>query len=284
VGSNPTLSAAIARLVRAIGASPAGATGDGCQDGHVSAGTRRVLLAACLVAAGCVARGGDDAAEEDRRPSLTPTFVPAGDASTTTSAGSEPANGGVTSTSAPNAPGGGTAGGTGPGSTGASPTLRGSLADASGDLTLSLDPPPRWADLTGGSLERTASGYRLAISFAEAAPERAPDGEHTLNVASFYDLDGDGRIDVEVWANLADSGWGAAVYDRGGGRFGADSGVTLSRPGGQLVLAFPLDVLERADGFRWSLATEWGSYAVVGTDLAARDDAPDDDRPATFPS
>jgi hypothetical protein len=164
------------------------------------------------------------------------------------------------------------------------PVLTAAITDPSGDLTLSpLDPPPRWADLRGATLQRTGEGYEVSISFGDPAPERSSDGEHTMNVASFYDVDGDGQVDVEVWANLADTGWGPAVYDDRGGHFGTASGVVVQRDGGRLVLRFPLSTLGGADRFRWSVASEWGRYEVIGTDLAARDDLPDGDQPAPFP-
>lgn len=243
-----------------------------------------MLLVLTLVAGGCVARGGDEGARGEER-SLTPTFLPTGDAPTTST--SDPTVGAGTvdpsGTATPTSPVPGTP--TQPTSGAAVPVLTASISDRAGDLTPSpLDRPPGWADLRGATLRRTGEGYELSVSLGDPVPERSPDGDHTMNVASFYDLDGDGVVDVEVWANLADSGWGPAAYDGRGGRFGAESDVSVSFEGGRLVLRFPLSLLAGDDRFRWSIASEWGRYEVIGTDLAARDDAPDGDQPAQLPA
>jgi hypothetical protein len=245
----------------------------------------RTLLALALLAGGCVARGGDERESAQER-SLTPTFLPIDDAPPSTGT-TDPAVGDSTvdpsGTAPPASAGPGTP--TQPTSGAAVPVLEASVTDRAGDLTLSpLDRPPGWADLRGATLRRTGEGYELSVSLGDPAPERSPDGDHTMNVASFYDLDGDGVVDVEVWANLADSGWGPAAFDDRGGRFGAESDVTVALEGGRLVLRFPLSLLAGDDQLRWSIASEWGRYEVIGTDLAARDDAPDGDRPAPFPA
>lgn len=54
-------------------------------------------------------------------------------------------------------------------------------------------------------LTRIGKEFELAIDLAGDVPTRATDDDHTMNVASFYDLDGDGQIDAEVWVNLADA-------------------------------------------------------------------------------
>ena len=38
-----------------------------------------------------------------------------------------------------------------------------------------------------------------------------------------------------------------------------------------------------AEAFRWSLASEYGAYAALGTPAAARDQAPDGGGAASFP-
>lgn len=106
-----------------------------------------------------------------------------------------------------------------------------------------------------------------------------------MNIASFYDVDGDGTIDYEVWANIANGGWGESYFDNSkkGGRYQEASGVTVTTEGDEVVLRFPLSHLANAARFRWSLASEWGRYGVIGTDQAARDAAPDDDGASSFP-
>ena len=105
-----------------------------------------------------------------------------------------------------------------------------------------------------------------------------------MNVASFFDVDGDGVIDYEVWVNLADTGWGSAYFDNNGSgaKFGQASGVAVEVAGDELVLRFPLAHLGDSRSFRWSSASEWGRYAVISTPAAASDDAPDNDGFARF--
>ncbi|MGH9085037.1 MAG: hypothetical protein ACRDYW_06255, partial [Acidimicrobiales bacterium] len=163
--------------------------------------------------------------------------------------------------------------------------LRAAVSDPRGDVTPALaDAAPGWADLTGADLRTTADGFELRVSLGEAAPSVAPEGR-TMNVAAFADVDGDGGIDYEVWANLAAEGWGGAWYDNRAGtaRFVDESGVAVTVEGGALVLRFPASHLGGATRFRWSVASEWGRYEAIGTVAAARDDAPDGDAPAGFP-
>jgi hypothetical protein len=192
-----------------------------------------------------------------------------------------PSGGGAASTTAP----------TGTTAPGSAPTtvvvLTASVTDPVGDLTPSpLDPPPPWADLAGGRLTRTGDDVELRIRLGGPPPSQAPDDERTMNAAFFADVDGDGHVDYEVWANLADDGWGSAWYDnpRGTARFARESGVTVTVEGDELVVRFPWSHLGRAETFRWSLASEWGRFVVIGTAAAARDDAPDDDQAVSFPS
>lgn len=167
------------------------------------------------------------------------------------------------------------------------PVLRSRVTDPQGDTeSARVTSGPRYADLVGGLLERHPSeGYRLAIDLDGGAPEGARDGDHTMNVATFYDLTGDGRVDVEVWANLADGGWDTAVYDNrtGEAAFSDDDDATVDVEDGQLVVRFPLAVLDGTERFRWAVASEWGRYEQLGTLLTVRDEMPDDGAPAPFP-
>ena len=115
----------------------------------------------------------------------------------------------------------------------------------------------------------------------------ATDDSHTMNIASFYDVDGDGNGDYQVWVNLASNGWDGAYFDqgpnRGPNRFGVDSQVTITEEADEVVIRFPTSLLGGATSFRWSVASEWGKYETISTDLAARDDAPDNDQAVTYP-
>lgn len=161
------------------------------------------------------------------------------------------------------------------------------VVDPAGDVTLSpLAPAPAWADLIGGRLTRSANGYELRVRVGGgAAPERSPDEEHTMNIASFYDLDGDGTVDVEAWANVSSTGWGSAHFDntnRTGG-YQERSGIQVTPEGDEVVLRFPLSHLREASRFRWSVESEWATYAELGSPTSARDAMPDGGAPAAFP-
>jgi hypothetical protein len=160
------------------------------------------------------------------------------------------------------------------------------ITDPSGDLTPSLaDPPPPWADLTGATLLRRADGFELRVRLGGGSAPTGTDEDHTMNIASFYDVDGDGTIDYEVWANLAAHGWGGSWFDNRAGKaaFADKANVAITVAGDEVVLRFPLSHLGGAEAFRWSLASEWGRYEVLGTVATARDDAPDHDAAARFP-
>jgi hypothetical protein len=160
-----------------------------------------------------------------------------------------------------------------------------SLSDKKGDVTLSLDRPPTWADIVGGTLTRRADVYELRIRMGGTVPSTY-DRDHTINVASFYDVDGNGSIDHEVWVNLASGGWGGSYFDntkRGGSRINDDA-LAIQPQGDELVVTFPLEHLKSASRMQWALAMEWGRYDVIGTAAAARDDAPDNDGAAQFPN
>lgn len=241
-----------------------------------------VALGACVV-------GGPDEDEASERRSLTPTYSP--DTTVTSTAGGA----GSPTSSAPTAesPGGAAPSAppiepqppVAPSAAQTSP-VRVAISDPVGDLTASpLDRPPGWADLVGAVLTRTPGGFELRVTMAQAVPSGAPDEDHTMNVAAFFDVDGDGSVDTEVWANLASGGWGGAWFDddSGDARFVDESGVAVTVEGGALVVRFGAGHIRGAESFRWSLASEWGRYAVIGTPSAARDDAPDGDRPVAFP-
>jgi len=152
-------------------------------------------------------------------------------------------------------------------------------------VTFSADPPPPWADLTGATLTRSDTGVLLKVRLGGGGAPSTIDPNHTMNIASFYDVNGDGVVDFEVWANLASGGWGGSYFDdqTGEAHYLDDSSVAISVEGDSVVILFPVAHLDDAATFRWSLASEWGSSAVLGTSLAARDDAPDNDAAASFP-
>jgi len=233
------------------------------------------LTTALVLSVGCSSGHRDDVAKPNER-SLEPQFKPA--ASTTSSSASTstlvtlpPTQGRSTTAtvvaiSAPSA----------------------TITETALDVTPSpLDHPPAWADLLGAHLTRNANGFELRVRLGGGdAPESSGDDAHTMNVASFFDIDGDGKIDYEVWANIASGGWGASYFDdvHHTGGYEEKSGVAVTTAADEVVIRFPLDHVGDAAQFRWSIASEWGRYAAIGTDQAARDDAPDDDGAATFPA
>jgi hypothetical protein len=275
-----------------------------------------LLVLLCLISAGCVVGDGPDEATmttpsfapEEPEPAVDPGGAEAAAASDAPPpAETEPA---VTGERAADSEGDGVEGGDavdGPSQPApggedrasqeeageASPTgepeaapLRSHVTDPTGDVeTLRLGSPPRHADLVAATLVRDARGYQLAIEVDGGVPERARDGDHTMNVASYYDITGDGHVDVEVWANLADGGWDTARYDNrsGMGAFSDDDRVSVTVDEDRLLLDFPLGVLDGAERFRWAVASEWGRYEELGTPMSARDEMPDDGAPASFP-
>lgn len=162
--------------------------------------------------------------------------------------------------------------------------LSASITDPPGDVTGSpLERPPAWIDLLGATLTRSADGWELRVRLAGgAAPDTSGSAQHTMNLAFFADLDGDGAVDAQIWANLADHGWGAGWFPpEPPNRFGDESGVVITTEADEVVLRFPGAHLP-VERLRWSVATEWGRYESLGTDLTARDRAPDAG-PAPFP-
>lgn len=254
-----------------------------------------LFVAAALVASGC--SGDDD--ERGAEGLSTPTFAPADEAdgddtgddaggstttttadegsttteaaagsgsSTTTAAGEEP----VTTTSSTTSP----------------PQERVSVDDPDDDAVGGLDDdPPAWTDLAGVTLVRQGNAYALRVQLAGGDAPETSDGESTMNIASFYDVDGDGDIDYEVWANLGPEGWGGSWFDdQGNGAFGEDSNVSIEVDGDEVVILFPDVMLDVPDQFRFSVASEYGGMDVLGSSFARRDDVPDDDQSVWFPS
>ncbi|HEX9765996.1 MAG TPA: hypothetical protein VGA36_04475 [Nitriliruptorales bacterium] len=163
------------------------------------------------------------------------------------------------------------------------------MSDPSGDVEAGrpgMDPPD-YADLVGATLERSGAGsFTLRIDLDGGAPQTSRGERHTMNIASFYDVDGDGTIDFEVWANLSSTGWGTSQFDNHepSARYGADDDVEVEVIDGQLVLSFPASAVGGAQRLRWALAAEWGTYEDLRLGTMSRDLAPDDQRPAPFPA
>jgi hypothetical protein len=240
------------------------------------------LIAVCVLLTGC-ARGKG----KDDRVDLQPRFAPdeASPSTTDVTAG----GGTAVSTTTPTTRGGAPAGRTPPAQVPA-PVVAGAttaaVVDRLGDLTPSpADPPPPWADLAGATVIRRADGFELRVKLGGGTAPSTTDEDHTMNIASFFDVDGDGSIDFEVWANLASGGWGSSYFDNVNGKTGFQdaSGASVQAEGADVVVRFPLSHLGNAERFRWALASEWGRYEVLGTVAMARDDMPDDDGAARFP-
>lgn len=268
-----------------------------------------VVVASLAVAGGC-ARGGSTDADEPAQVALEPRFAPekiteveSDSVPPSTTVGRDepeplsetPTSGATRKSRDPNAssangsaiepesgasPGGGDAN--------SIATTFAAIEDSEFDTTPSLleDPPP-WSDLSGARLTRTSEGFELRVRLRGGAPATSGSEDHTMNIASFYEVDGDGTIDYEVWLNVSSGGWGASYFDNtGGGKggFQEQSGVDVAPEGAEVVARFPLSHLLDADRFRWSLSSEWGRYEMVGTSAMVKDDLPDNDAPANFPS
>jgi hypothetical protein len=244
--------------------------------------SRPIALLAVMVMVPLAACGGGDAQPEPA--ALAPQFAPDATTSLGTappaqpvdpSATTTPPSGSVATSSVPSAP-----------ATTAA-VMRSAITDRRGDATPAVgDSAPAWADLAGAVLTTVAQGLELRVTLGSAAPDSSPDDDHTMNIAAFFDVDGDGALDYEVWANLAAGGWGGAWYDdrAGTATFLDESRVTVGVEAGVLVIRFPADHVGGATTFRWSVASEWGRHATIGTVAAARDDAPDDDGAVAFPA
>lgn len=152
-----------------------------------------------------------------------------------------------------------------------------SIQDAPGDLSASAEGTPPCADIVGVTLTRRGARIEVRTTFAGAVPATQSGGKG-MNVASFYDVDGNGMVDYEVWASLADDGWGTGHLDDRQNRatFGPSTGIEVTVEGRTLVTTFPPDRIGGAETFRWSAASEWGSYESMAASTSARDYAPDD--------
>lgn len=224
---------------------------------------------------------------------LEPTFIPLPSPSTTATPAPEDPSSGVRSTdpdtgaTAPDDPDPTT-----PSASSATPTRTsvpiaepggsGRLDDSAGDVTGLTS--PGWADLRSAELARANSGFTLTHEANEAFPEQGH-GTNTMNIATFVDIDGDGDIDYEIWANLSPEGWGTSYFDEreGTARYAADDSVDVEVVDGDVVLRFPASHLAQAPSFRWSIASEYGPYEAIGTDAMARDYLPDDRSGRPFP-
>lgn len=156
------------------------------------------------------------------------------------------------------------------------------LDDPAGDVTGVGSPD--WADLRGARLIRDGTTFTLTHVLVGSAP-RQGDGQNTMNIATFFDIDGDGTIDYEIWANLSPNGWGTSYFDEreGTARYAADDDVDVEVVDGDVQLRFPTSHLADAPSFRWSIASEYGPYQAIGTDAMARDYLPDDRSGRPFP-
>lgn len=248
----------------------------------------RLKASACCVVALLTACGGGEA-ERGLDELGTPSFTPADEADPKpeTSAPTSGLQGSPQPTTATSGTGGTASDGAttevSPGAT--VPLERVDFTDPVGDATpgVGSGTPPPWTDLAGGSLERRADAYRLIVRLGGDAPTRAP-GSETMNIASFYDVDGDGSIDYEIWVNLGPDGWGPVWYDdQGNAAPGEDSNVTVEIEGDEVRLVFPGVMLASPDRLRFSIASEYGELTTIGSSFARRDDAPDDDQAVSFP-
>jgi len=156
---------------------------------------------------------------------------------------------------------------------GQSGPVRASISDPTGDVRGTLTGAPSYADLTGAELTRGAA-FEVRVSFAGAVPQRQTD-DRIVQVATFYDLDGDGQTDYEVWASLADDGWGTSYRTPDGARYGDASGARARPEGNDLVLTFPLTHLERAGSTAWAVGAQWGTLEQVASGTTSKDNAPD---------
>jgi hypothetical protein len=151
------------------------------------------------------------------------------------------------------------------------------VRDPSGDVGGGVEQAPASADIVAVRLSRRGDVVEVRTSFAAPVPSRQS-GSKGMNVASFYDVDDNGIVDYEVWASLADDGWGTGHLDRRQEKatFGPSTGIRVSVEGDTLVTRFSVERIGGADVFRWSAASEWGSYESMASSTSARDHAPDD--------
>lgn len=165
------------------------------------------------------------------------------------------------------------------------PTLSAFVTDPSGDVREDpTNPPPPYLDILGAELIRGPDAFELLLILGRDVPERSRDPDRATDVASYYDIDGDGRIDYEIGASLADDGWGPAYFDdrRSESAYGEESDIEVGVRGDTLALAFPLGHLDGADRLQWAVATRHGTFTALAAGTASSDAAPDDGG-ASFP-
>ena len=157
------------------------------------------------------------------------------------------------------------------------------VSDPAGDQSASLQGPGDAADIVAVRLDVTGDTVEVRTTFVGEVPARMT-GRHGMNVASFYDVDGNGLVDYEIWVSLADNGWGTGYRDarESTAAFGPGTGIEVEVSGRTLTTRFPRDLVGGAQRFRWSAASEWGSHESMAASTSARDHAPDDGA-ATYP-
>jgi hypothetical protein len=131
---------------------------------------------------------------------------------------------------------------------------------------------PAYADLTGATLQRDGRRFTLRVGAAAAYPASSDDVEHVI---CFVDIDGDGQVDHELWATLADDGWNGTWRYPDGARFGSASGVTVRPQGRDLLLGFDASRVGGAASFRWTVGAEEGSAEQQASGTMSEDYAPD---------
>lgn len=250
---------------------------------------RAALLAALVLTSACVPIGRQDTPSEAP---LEPQFAPATplpSASATTSPATERGvtpTSSVTATDRPTRDETPTTAPTSSPTSAAAPfTGSATVTDDPSDRTATVEPSPDWADLETVTVERDGDRMQLTIGLTGGAPDAAPDDQHTMNIATFFDVDGDGHLDYEIWANVSTSGWGTSYFDNVEGRalFADEDGIDIEVVDGTVVMTFDASKIASAERFRFATSSEYGRYETIGTELMARDDAPDDDQPAHFP-
>lgn len=163
--------------------------------------------------------------------------------------------------------------------------VRGTLVDGTGDLRgLEAARAPGHADLREVVLTMGPDQGRITIAFADPAPEQG-EGDEILNVATYHDVTGDGRVDYELWASMTANGWGTSWFDlrNGTARYAADDDVDVEVVDGVVVLTFPPSHLDDARSGQWLASSEWGTALSIGSGTSATDDVPDDRSGAAWP-
>lgn len=150
------------------------------------------------------------------------------------------------------------------------------VTDPAGDLSTSLEGRPDSADIVAVQVDVTGDTVEVSTTFAGEVPEGMTGGKG-MNVASFFDVDGNGLVDYEIWVSLVEEGWGTGYRDarESTAAFGPSTGIEVAVAGRSLTTRFPLDRIDGATSFRWSAASEWGSHESMAASTSARDHAPD---------